>query len=281
MTPSRTTLVLLTLLLAVAARAQAHNCADGVRAQRPGKFCDTVEGCITFCGCACTFDPHKWKADVKDDGSTTCPNMPETGTGMLPPNSPDLVDISTLAYMSVPRGAKATRAAFEGLQRLSAHLAASENRRRLNYTVRVGSCYRRHLEDSVPECGYVLKGAYMLARTSDPAQRERWTTAANPMNLGLTWPGRTPHSGGYGCDLILVDSHGTDSFDWRAGVAGSQSSTIAQKLASALMDDEATNPEVGAKRLTYEAWHYEWGPNASGCRAPECASRYWPPTGKP
>jgi hypothetical protein len=256
-------------------------CAEGVASAVPGKFCRSVADCQAYCSCACSFDPHKWKADVKDDGSTVCPGMEETGEGMLPPDSADLLPVSSLPYLSVPAGVKATREARDGLIRLSAALAASANRSRYGYTVRVASCYRRHLEDSVPECGIVLKGKYMLDRVTDPARRRDWLVASDPNHLGLSWPGRTPHSGGYACDLILRDENGRDCFDWRAGVDGPPSCSIEQRLASSLMDQEATSAEVGAKRLTFEAWHFEWGPKATGCRAPDCADRYWPPVGHP
>lgn len=256
-------------------------CSEGVASAVHGKLCRGVADCQAYCSCACSFDPHKWRADVKDDGSTVCPGMEETGEGMLPPDSTELLSVPSLPYLSVPAGVKATREALDGLTRLSAALEASANRRRYGYTVRVASCYRRHTEDSVPECGIVLKGKYMLDRVTDPARRREWLASSDPNHLGLSWPGRTPHSGGYACDLILRDGSGRDCFDWRAGVAGSASCSIDQRLASSLMDEEATSDAVGARRLDFEAWHFEWGPNAHGCRAPECADRHWPPVGHP
>jgi hypothetical protein len=257
------------------------SCTDGITPQRRGKLCDNVDDCMKFCSCACAFDPTKWNPSKKDDGSTTCPEMPETGYGMLPPGSPDLHPVLTLPYLTVPAGTTATQDVLDGLQRLSDRLAASAQRARYGYKVRVASCYRNHVDDSVPECGIVLKAKYMSDRATDPAKKTQWHDAANPMNLGLTWPGRTPHSGGYACDLILQDSRGQDCFDWRAGVSGAPTCAIEAQLASSLMDDEVANADVGAKRLTYEAWHYEWGANASGCRAPDCAAQYWPITGRP
>jgi hypothetical protein len=260
------------------------SCTDGIVPKRAGKLCDNYADCAKFCSCACTFDKHKWRPDVKDDGSTTCgDSMPETGVGMLPPDSEQLHPVPELPFLSVPAGTKATQDAIDGLRRLSDHLAAPANANRVKhgYTVRVGSCYRRHLEDTVPECGHILKAQYMLAKDLDAKTRAYWEEKSNPMNLGLTWPGRTPHSGGYGCDLILVDSSGRDCFDWRAGVDGTPSCSIEQRLASRLMDEEAAGPEAGGTRLTYEAWHYEWGPNATGCRHPDCADHHWPLTGKP
>lgn len=248
-----------------------------------GKICDTLDDCMALCSCACRFDKTKW-ADKKGDGSTTCTGLPETGVGMLPPDDATLLAVSTtMPHVKVPRGVKGIQAVLDGLQHLSDHLAASENRRRLGYTVRVGSCYRRHLEDSVPECGFTLKAKYMLDKPgNDQATIDRWRSSGDPNNLGLSWPGRTPHSGGYGCDIILVDSRGQDCFDWRAGVAGPNgppTCSIAARDAAAYLVDEATGAGVDAKRLSFEAWHFEWGAQASGCRGADCSA--WPITGKP
>jgi hypothetical protein len=311
--PSRAVLAMLALLLAGAARADdvsdflknsgnstriaepeakelpippPPSCTEGIAPKRRGAFCDNFDDCVKFCSCACKFDEHKWPAPVKgvtDDGSTTCgASMPDTGFGMLSPDSPDLHPVPNLAYIAVAPGAKATQETIDGLRRLSEGLSVSKNRAKHRFTVRLGSCYRPHRVDSVPECGYILKGKFMLAKTDiDDAMRKYWEEKSNPMNLGLTWPGITPHSGGYACDLILVDEHGQDCFDWRAGVKDAPACSIPQRLASSLMDDEATSPDVGAKRLRYEAWHYEFGPSASGCVSPNCAANYWPLTGKP
>lgn len=258
-------------------------CTDGIVPSRAGKFCDNKADCKKFCACACSFDKHKWRNDVHDDGSTTCgTEMPDTGVGMLPADSDRLHPVASLPYVSVGAGITATQDVLDGLQRLSDHLASPSNAKRARhaYTVRVVNCYRAHREDSVRECGFVLKAQYMLGKDLDPKARASWEEKADPNNLGLSWPGRTPHSGGYACDMVLVDSRGQDCFDWRAGVEGTPSCSIEQKLASALMDEEAAGPEAGGRRLAYEAWHYEWGPEASGCRHPDCAAR-WPLDGKP
>jgi hypothetical protein len=267
--------------------ATPAQCAPLAHPTHAGKICDTLDDCMALCACACRFDKTKWRADVKDDGSTTCTGLPETGVGMLPPEDATLLAVSTgMPFVKVPRGIKAIQATLDGLQHLSDHLAASENRRRLGYSVRVGSCYRRHLEDSVPECGFTLKGKYMLDKpNNDQATIEHWRSSADPNNMGLSWPGRTPHSGGYGCDIILVDSRGQDCFDWRAGVTpppgqnGPPTCSIPARDAAAYLVDEATAAGVDAKRLTFEAWHFEWGTDASGCRGADCSA--WPITGKP
>lgn len=257
-------------------------CTDGIVPKRAGKFCTNAADCRKFCSCACSFDKTKWR-NVRDDGSTTCGSeMPDTGTGMLPADSDRLHPASSLPFVSVGAGITATQDALDGLQRLSDHLASpgNANRARHGYTVRVLNCYRPHREDSVRECGYVLKAQYMLAKDLDAKARASWEEKSDPNNLGLSWPGRTPHSGGYACDMVLVDSSGRDCFDWRAGVDGTPVCSISQKLASALMDEEAAGPEAGGRRLAHEAWHYEWGPDAKGCVHPDCAAR-WPLDGKP
>jgi hypothetical protein len=250
------------------------------------KFCGTVKDCRKFCSCACSFDPHKWKPDVKNDGSTTCPDAPKTGPGMLPPDSPELSRLSDagLRYVTFDASERAATTALDGLRRLDAHLAASADRQRYGYTVRVVSCYRPQLDDTEAECGFVLKGRYMLARVSD-GQKPYWETKSDPNNLGLAWPGATPHSGGFACDLVLVDRRGHDSFDSRAGVTesdGPPHSSIDQRVASRLLDQEVTNPDVGGRRLNFEAWHYEWGTTTgSRCVDPDCANNHWPVRGKP
>lgn len=254
-------------------------CTDGIAA-RPGKFCENLDDCMRFCSCACSFDVHQWKPNVKNDGSTTCgARMPETGIGMLPPDSADLVPIpTTWTYLAVPRGITGTRDVYAGLKSLADSLAASAERTRLGYTVRVGSCYRRHLEDTVPECGFVLKAKYMLAKSTDSAYQSKWRENGDPTLKGLTWPGRTPHSGGYACDIVLVDRSGGDCHDSRAGVDGAPVCAIdARTAVDRLLAETSAS---GAKRLTFEAWHFEWGANASGC-AGEACSAYWPVTGKP
>ena len=98
--------------------------------------------------------------------------------------------------------------------------------------------------DTEAECGFVLKALRVIEKY--PEKRAEWEPKLNPLNLGLAWPGATPHSAGTGCDLILVDAQGRDSFDWRAGVPGTPRSSIDQRLASRMLDEEVTDPAVGA-----------------------------------
>ena len=286
MSKGRFALAVVSLAVGIAAlgdsQAQAPGSVNACIATVPssGKLCTDVESCKKFCTCACNFDPSKWKPNVANDGSTTCPLAPTTGPGMLAPDSPDLQPLPSFNYITVPPGVRATQPVIEGLQRLDARLATSPNRIRYNYTVRVGNCYRPHIDDTEAECGFVLKAMRVIEKY--PEKKAEWEPKLNPLNLGLAWPGATPHSAGTACDLILVDAQGRDSFDWRAGVPGTPRSSIDQRLASRMLDEEVTDPAVGALRLNYEAWHYEWGgPTGGRCKAPDCATRYYPACGKP
>lgn len=244
------------------------------------RFCGDVESCKTFCSCACELDLKKWRP-VSDDGATTCPHAPTMGIGMIPPISSDLVSIPPLRFVTASTSVRATKETVEGLKRLDDYLATSASRAEHNYTVKVKNCYRSAIDDVEKECGFVLKAMHVLKTSPDPAKRAEWTTKLNPNNLGLAWPGATPHSAGNACDIVLVDSSGEESFDWRVG-AGTPHSSIDQRLALRMLDEAVTNDRVGGRRLNFEAWHYEWG-TTMGCRCkhPECADKFWPPLGKP
>ena len=200
---------------------------------------------------------------------------------MIPPDSPELLPIPHLRFVRANPSVRATRQTVEGLQRLDAYLAASPSRAQYNYSVEIRSCYRPAIADIENECNFVLKAMHVLKKYPQDAQkRAEWTPKLDPNNLGLAWPGATPHSAGNACDMILVDSKGRPSFDWRVG-PGSPHSSIDQQLASRMIDEAMKNDTVGGRRLNYEAWHYEWG-TALGCRCrgAEC-DKYWPPLGKP
>jgi hypothetical protein len=245
------------------------------------RFCSDVESCKAFCSCACNLDLKKWRP-VSDDGATICPGAPTTGVGMIPADSPDLIPIPKLRFVAASASVRATKETVEALKRLDDYLATSPSRAEFNYTVKVRNCYRPAIDDVEKECGFVLKAMHILNKyPEDDKKRAEWTPKLNPNNLGLAWPGATPHSAGNACDIVLVDPNGQESFDWRVGT-GSAHSSIDQRLASKMLDEAVTNDTVGGRRLNFEAWHYEWG-STLGCRckAPECADKFWPPLGTP
>lgn len=274
----------------------APDCRAGIAVRRAHQFCDDVEECQRFCSCACTFDPTLWYDDSRDR-SVECSNAPSSGDGLLPPDSPALFPLAArfdaagaraegeqgFRFIDGTAGKRASREAVEGLQRLDARLAASAERARLGYRVRVVSCYRSPSSEVTKDCGLIRKAMHMLAKDDlTPARRAFWTVRLDPNRVGRAWPGATPHSAGAACDLVLTDAEGAACFDWRAGVDGAPRCALEQRLASRLLDEEATSPEVGARRLDFEAWHFEWGTTAgSRCVHPDCADNHWPPTGSP
>jgi hypothetical protein len=258
-----------------------NRCMQGLNIRNEGKFCENVADCRAFCSCACTFDSTRWRP-VRFDGSTTCPDMPRTGPGML--SREETIALGQFRHLN-HRNERATQATSDALTRLDEWLENSAERRRLNARVRIGSCWRSAYEDSVDECGYVLKAQHMLRKPDlTDAQRATWEFKSNPQNLGLAWPGNTPHSGGFACDLVLQDAAGRDCFDSRAGVEDRDnpvpSCAIAARDASRLLDEAVT--AAGGRRLNYEAWHYEWTDNTSSrCQHPDCADNHWPISGRP
>ena len=214
-----------------------------------GVACRGMEDCTRFCKAAC---------DVLPSGGAHCTRVP-TGDGLLPADSPLLRRLPTMKHVSAGSGARATEATVAGLERLDAWLEASPERKEYGYTVRVNNCWRDGINDIKKECYFILKGK-------------------DPNELGLAWPGASAHSGGKGCDIVLVDAKGKAATSCSAAAESSLDADIDFRTASRLLDEALTNDTVGARRLNYEAWHYEWdGPTSCRCKAPACADDHWPP----
>jgi len=256
-------------------------------------FCSDFDSCVAYCRCACErFDITKWDPDARDDGAATCSGFPADAPRSIADGSPQLKTITgPFQFIDVDGAPRATQEVLDGLARLDAKLRSSETRQRLGYRFRVGSCFRSVRYDSQPECGYVLKAKHMVdksRRAGDDEGVKRWRRSGNPNNLGLAWPGVSPHSAGVACDLILTDRQGNDCYDWRAGVEAPEGQkpvptcSIDTRQAARLAVAEATDPSVGARRLSYEAWHFEWdsAPASSRCVGSDCDA-VWPLTGHP
>ena len=214
-----------------------------------GVACRGMEDCTRFCKAAC---------DVLPSGGAHCTRVP-TGDGLLPAESPLLERLPKMKYVTADSGARAVEETVEGLKRLDEWLESSPDRKEYGYTVRVNNCWRDGINDIKKECYFILKGK-------------------DPNELGLAWPGASAHSGGKGCDIVLVDAKGKPATSCSAAAESRLDAGIDFRTASRLLDEALTNDTVGARRLDYEAWHYEWdGPTACRCKAPDCADDYWPP----
>ena len=126
------------------------------------------------------------------------------------------------------------------------------------------------MADSTNECDFILKGWHIkqkwAAQTpvtkADIEQKANGDRFINPPKyLGLTWPGANPHSAGIGCDIVVRDAAGKEATACR----GTKSDIKMQALSKALVD-AITSDKVGAVRLNYEMWHFEWGGMLTGCR---------------
>jgi hypothetical protein len=257
-----TVLGLVGILSATERDAPADTASDLPRYTRRNAFgvsCGNMESCTEFCKKAC---------DILPSGGAHCPRVPG-GDGLIPGDSPLLKPLpANLTHVKVDRGDKGTQEVIEGLKRLDAWLAASKERAEKNYKVHVSNCWRDGIHDSKVECYFIMKGR-------------------NPQaELKLAKPGATPHSSGKACDIHLIDAQGRNAIPNNACTADARTgSSIDFKTASRMLDEALTNDQVGAQRLNYEAWHYEWGGAVKDgdcrCKAPECQQKFWPPTCKP
>ena len=275
-----------------ASGASADACLRRATQSDYGSFCHGFGDCVDYCRCACDFDITKWDPDKEDDEVAKCRLLPATARRIIPADDPSLLPVpTTYRYIDVDAqdGERATQEVLDALGRLDAQLASSESRRTRDYRIRVGSCYRPAIPESQIECGYVLKARYMVDKSTYDAAVQHWTWLGNPNNRGLAWPGATPHGAGFACDLILTDSRGHDCYDWRAGVTAGPKErrvptcSIPARDAVRYAVEELTSASVGARRLNYEAWHFEWDPGNPSARCGslrECDA-HWPLTGHP
>lgn len=215
-----------------------------------------MEEAKAFCSAACDVNPAT--------GGANCPRVPYTGEGFLQRDDKQLKPIPALPYVSAGSDVRATQEVIDGLERLSGYIIATRLKGQTpEFSVRVNNCWRDARYDTQKECYFVMKGL-------------------NPQNLGLAFPGATPHSGGKACDIVLVDKNGKEATACSAASEKALGASIPFKQASEILDEMLTNPTVGAKRLDYEAWHYEWGgPSNARCVAPDCMNQHWPPLCRP
>lgn len=242
------------------------------------RFCDSPPSCRTFCEKACDLNVSAWK--------TTCSRIPQHGKGMIPDDSKSLMHVPKMKHVSVSGGVRATQDVIDGLKRLDEYLDDAPTRKALGYKVHVNNCYRSAAFDTERECDFVLKGWHIKDKWAnrtpvtdhdkqEKANGDRWV---NPNNVGLAWPGASYHSAGNACDIVLVDAAGAEATACSAHDKSIASKILPVQRASKLLDEALTNDRVGARRLNFEMWHYEWnGGTSCRCKAPECAEKHWPP----
>ncbi len=237
-----------------------------------GSFCSGVEPCKAFCTAHCTLDPNKWASKCTFPG----------GLGAsIPAGHPSLKHLPAMAHVKGAGDVRVTDDLIAGLQRLEQNIASSSTWP-AGHTAYVKNCHRPHEVDSTRECDFILKGWHVKEKfasqppttSADKAQLANANHWINPAAyLGLTWPGDTPHSAGLGCDIVVRDPHGKEV----TACAGKKGDTKTRALSKALVD-ALTNDQVGAVRLNYEMWHFEFTPAVNGCRCKgdDCNNNHWP-----
>lgn len=237
-----------------------------IKSGKLARFCDWVpgmgdKGSKTDCTGVC----QSWGCGTAIS-ETNCDfsQMPREATGAIDPMSPDLIPSSKWPSMKhvkpMSRSVKATSAVIEGLKRLDAYI--DQNYAGQGYEVKISNCWRDWRKDVSKECGIVV---------GDHVQYKGGPIDKNPNNYGLAWPGVGPHSSGAACDMRLYKDGKVIT-----GLKGGDQSCRSKRPGNELFVDMLTNDTVGAKRLNFEAWHFEWG-GPTGCRCVgESCKSIWP-----
>jgi hypothetical protein len=241
-----------------------------------GQYCHDEASCKAFCQANCKLDLARWGKGV----SSTC-TLPAGLGGSIAPGSGELQKLPAMKFVKGASDARATADVLVALKRADDWIAASTSWPQ-GHTVYVKNCWRSDVADSTNECDYILKGWHLKQKwagktpetKADKEQKALGDRFINPpKNLGLMWPGATPHSAGIGCDIVVHDPAGKSVTDCRM----TKDDTKAQAMSKALVD-ALTNEKVGAVRLNFEGWHFEWGGTLTGCRCKgaDCNDNHWP-----
>ena len=240
-----------------------------------GQYCHDIASCKTFCKANCALDLSKWGKGV----SSTC-KFPAI-SGSIAPGSSQLLKLPALKHVKGASDLRLTQEVSAGLQRADEFIAASGEWPK-GHTLFVRNCWRADTADSTNECDYILKGWHLKEKFASkaPANKAEQEQKAlgdrlidPPKNLGLMWPGATPHSAGIGCDIVVRDAGGKEVTSCKAPRDDSKAKALSKSLVDVL-----TSSKVGALRLNYEAWHFEWGAGYTGCRCKgaDCNDKHWP-----
>jgi len=247
-------------------RAPAEKQDEGNH-EKLGKYCRDVDSCKAFCRAHCKLDLSRWSSTCKLPGLL----------GSLAVDSPLLKGLPELRFVKGASGVRATDGVMAGLKRLDEHIAGSSSWPK-GHVAFVKNCFRSMVKNATKECDFILKGWHLRekwagktpeskAEEKQKADGERFINPAK--NLGLSWPGAGPHSAGNACDIVVRDPNGRE-------VTACKSTEKMRPLSRALVD-ALTNDKVGAVRLNYEGWHFEWGgPTHCRCKGDDCNDNHWP-----
>jgi len=241
--------------------------------------CNSVQTCLPFCKIANCTKVWSYKAEVSagkypnyitDTSKNDCnrnkfPNL--STQDILPPNSSKLIRSDKWPAMKNIKasGAYATQLVVDGLKRASDYIDQKYPDQGL--AISVSTCWRDYRLDFGKECSVILRVPPYSGHIDN-----------NPVRAGMTWPGANPHSAGQACDIRLLKNGRAIS-----GVGYNQTCKSV-KEGNRLLAEIMTNPTVGARRLKYEVWHFNFAGwnncycSGSGCdnflspRIPNCSS---------
>jgi hypothetical protein len=222
--------------------------------------CSDVAACLPLCkaaGCTkifctgleikagtCQGITSPWQNDCK---TSAFPNL--NAHDILPPDSSALIPASRWPQMNnitAKPSVRATQLVIDGLQKASNYIDSKYPGK--GYKIEITNCWRDYRGDFGSQCAVMMR-----------------PSGNNPVANGSTWPGANPHSAGYGCDLALKQNGKTVS-----GGIGDQNCSSKQE-GNRVLVDVLTNATVGAQRLGYEAWHFQWaGFNPCYCSGDKC-----------
>lgn len=255
-----------------------------------GPFCSSKETCRKFCVDNCTFDPKQW-------GPATCRFPASLLTSAGDPPRSALAPLPALTYVKAEPGVLASAAVIDSFRKADAYIQSHPGALPPGHVVMVDNCYRSTEKNSTRVCGFVLKGNHLQNKWKDRTPQNAAEEATERRELadaedylepketkGLSWPGPGQHTRGNACDVKIAKvsgpEHDPDYDDMtvcRADTKDPKNRDLSRRL-----DEIMTNPTVGAVRLNYEMWHFEFGLTgaaAKNCRcvAPDCADKHWPP----
>jgi hypothetical protein len=249
-----------------------------------GSFCDTPETCLKFCASHCKLNTNAW--------STTC-----TFPAALIEKAGDLKDPQPIPDMPNVKSEPNVRAGalvIDGLRKANDWIASHPGALPDKHVLMVDNCYRATAANSTRSCDFVLKAQHRRSkwesRTPQNAEEEadrkhdlaEAVKEADPAHhKGIWWPGPGNHTRGAACDIkiaTLASATSKPNSITECRIEHPNDPKI--RDLSRRLDEIMTNSTVGAVRLNYEMWHFEFGhPNARNCRcvAPICADKHWPP----
>lgn len=231
------------------------------------KLCDSAASCLPHCvraGCTKIFCTKKEMAGgyaancINETRRNDCDwdRFPRLDApGILESGSPDLVDEDDwpkMANVRAREGTKASKLVIAGLQRADRYI--DQNHAGKGLSIQINNCWRDWRDDANAQCSIIAR-----------------PTLNDPTAWFSSWPGAGPHNSGYACDLVLMKDGKPIS-----GVKSDQTCT-SKAAGNRLLIEILTNPTVGAKRLKYESWHFNWaGWNSCFCAMEGCEPHIYP-----